>query len=236
MTTLGRPRVHHRLADSTNERAKELAVAGAPHGTLVTAAEQSAGRGRQGRSWVAPPGRAVLMSLVVRELGEHSPMLPLAAAVAVCEACEAATSVSCEIKWPNDVWIEGRKVSGILVEGRPQDGWAVLGIGLNVATAADEFPEDLREIATSLAAAADDAPDSPEAVLPLLLAALERRLGDPPTEVVAAWRARDALRGRSVRWTDGSGTAAGISDAGSLVVETDAGEVELGAGEVHLLR
>lgn len=236
MTALGRPRVHHRLADSTNERAKALAVAGAPHGTLVTAAQQSAGRGRQGRSWVAPPGRAVLMSLVVRELGEDSPMLPLSAAVAVCEACEEAASVSCEIKWPNDVWIDGRKVSGILVEGRPQDGWAVLGIGLNVATAADEFPEELREIATSLAAAADDAPDSPEAVLPLLLAALERRLDDPPTEVVAAWRARDALRGRSVRWADGSGTAAGISDAGSLVVETDAGEVELGAGEVHLLR
>jgi BirA family biotin operon repressor/biotin-[acetyl-CoA-carboxylase] ligase len=236
MTGLGRPRVHHRLTDSTNQRAKELAAAGAPHGTLVTAAEQSAGRGRQGRSWVAPPGRALLMSLVVRELGEHSPMLPLAAAVAVCEASEEAASVSCEIKWPNDVWIEGRKVSGILVEGRPQDGWAVLGIGLNVATAADELPEELREIATSLAAAAGDAPGSPEAVLPLLLAALERRLGDPVTDVLAAWRARDALRGRSVRWAEGSGTASGISDAGSLVVQTDAGEVELGAGEVHLLR
>ena len=236
MTGLGRPRVHHRLTDSTNERAKELAAAGAPHGTLVTAEEQSAGRGRQGRAWVAPPGRALLMSVVVRELGKESLMLPLAAAVAVCEACEEAAPVTCAIKWPNDVWIDGRKVSGILIEGRPQDGWAVLGIGLNVATAAAEFPEELRDIATSLAAAATDAPGSPEAVLPLLLGALEHRLGDAPAEILAAWRARDALRGQNVRWADGSGIATGISDSGSLLVETGTGQVELGAGEVHLLR
>ena len=236
MSRLGRPRVHHRLIGSTNERAKELAAAGAPHGTLVTADEQTAGRGRQGRSWVAPPGTALLMSVVVRELGRESLMLPLAAAVAVCEACEEAAPVTCEIKWPNDVWIDGRKVSGILIEGRPQDGWAVLGIGLNVATEAGEFPEELREIATSLAAATGEGGRSPEDVLPLLLAALERRLADPPAEVLAAWRSRDALRGQTVRWAEGSGTAAGITDAGSLVVETENGPLELGAGEVHLLR
>ena len=235
--TLGRPRVHHRLTDSTNERAKTLAAAGAPHGTLVTAAEQSAGRGRQGRSWVAPPGRALLMSLVLRELGEDSLMIPLAAAVAVCEACEEAAAVACAIKWPNDVWIERRKVSGILIEGRPQDGWAVLGIGLNVATAADEFPDELREIATSLAAAGGPAaPGSPDTMLRPLLGALQRRLADPPAEVLAAWRARDALRGEAIRWSDGEGTAAGIADDGSLVVETKSGRVELSAGEVHLLR
>ena len=124
---IGTPRVHFRLTDSTNERARALAASGAPHGTLVTADEQQAGRGRQGRVWTAPPRSAVLMSVVLRELSET---LPLAAAVAVSEALPLET----RIKWPNDVWIDGRKVAGILVEGRPQEGWAVLGIGLNVTT------------------------------------------------------------------------------------------------------
>src|SRR3954463_4545898 len=173
---IGSPRIHHRLTDSTNERGKELAIAGAPHGTLVTADEQTAGRGRQGRQWVAPPGRALLMSLVLRELSERDALLPLAAAVAVCEACEQVSGVAAAIKWPNDVWINRRKVAGILIEGRPQEGWAVLGLGLNVGTEAAEFPEELREIATSLVAEAGGAPPEREAVLASLLASLDRRL------------------------------------------------------------
>lgn len=228
---LGRPRVHHRLTDSTNERAKALAAAGAPHGTLVTASEQSAGRGRQGRSWVAPAGRALLMSLLLRDLGERDAALPLAAAVAVCEACEAAAPVRCAIKWPNDVWIERRKVAGILVEGRPQDGWAVLGIGLNVSTPAEDFPEELRGIATSLGIDAH-----PDAVLEPLLERLAVRLADEPAAVLDAWRERDALRGQTVRWDGGEGTAAGITDDGALIVETADAVVELRAGEVHLRR
>jgi BirA family transcriptional regulator, biotin operon repressor / biotin---[acetyl-CoA-carboxylase] ligase len=228
---LGRPRVHHRLTDSTNQRAKELAAAGAPHGTLVTASEQTAGRGRQGRTWSAPPGKALLMSLIVRDLAERHAILPLTAAVAACEACEAVASVRCEIKWPNDIWVDGRKLAGILIEGRPQEGWAVLGIGLNVATRADEFPEELRRTATSLgldAAAVDE-------VLFALLERLEVRLADSPDVVLEAWRSRDALRGRRVRWNDSNeGTAAGIDDSGALVVETDSGPVKLDAGEVHL--
>lgn len=230
-TQLGHPRVHHRLTDSTNERAKALAVSGAPHGTLVTADEQTAGRGRQGRSWVAPPGSALLMSLLLRELKEGDAALPLAAAVAVCEACEEAAAVRCAIKWPNDVWIERRKVAGILVEGRPQDGWAVLGIGLNVRTAPEDFPEELRDSATSLGLDA-----APSVVLQPLLDRLSARLAEPPAAVLAAWRERDALRGEPVRWADGEGTAAGISDGGALVVDTDGGPLELAAGEVHLLR
>lgn len=232
---LGRPRAHHRVTDSTNERAKALARGGAPHGTLVTAGEQTAGRGRQGRSWVAPPGSAVLMSLVLRELEPGVALAPLAAAVAVCEAAEAsAPSVECRVKWPNDVWVQGRKLAGILIEGRPQEGWAVLGIGLNVT--ATELPEELREIATSLARETASASPSPAQVLARLVAALDRRLAAPPADVLAAWRARDALLGREVRWGDGAGTAAGIDDDGSLLVTTRAGQVVLGAGEVHLER
>jgi BirA family biotin operon repressor/biotin-[acetyl-CoA-carboxylase] ligase len=228
---IGSPRVHHRICDSTNERARELALAGAPHGTLVTADEQGAGRGRQGRSWSAPAGSALLMSLVLREL---EPTLPLVAAVAACEACEAVAPVACSIKWPNDVWIDDRKLAGILVEGRPQEGWGVLGIGLNVATAEDEFPEELRATATSLRIAAGE-PPSIKRVLNELLQALDRRLADPAQSVLQAWRARDALKGRTVRWQGGEGTAAGIDDEGALLVETSGGRVALDAGEVHLL-
>ncbi|MDQ3647324.1 MAG: biotin--[acetyl-CoA-carboxylase] ligase [Actinomycetota bacterium] len=227
---LGLPRAHHRLTDSTNRRARELAEAGAPHGTLVTAGEQSAGRGRQGREWTAPPGSAVLMSLVLRELDE---LLPLAASVAVSEACEAA-GVNCSIKWPNDVWIDGRKVAGILVEGRPQEGWAVLGIGLNVGTEAEQLPAELRDSATSLRIATGRAP-STEGVLEALLATLERRLGTEHGEVLAAWAERDALRGRRVRWQEGQGVAAGVDRGGALLVDTEEGRVALEAGEVHLL-
>jgi BirA family biotin operon repressor/biotin-[acetyl-CoA-carboxylase] ligase len=229
MRRLGTPRVHHRVADSTNQRAKELAGAGAPHGTLVTADEQTAGRGRQGRTWVAPAQSAVLMSLVLRELDDRFPLAPLVAAVAVADACEALAPVSCQIKWPNDVWIERRKVAGILVEGRPVEDWAVLGIGLNVAPV--EFPEELRSIATSLGL-----DGGVPLALGALLDALAVWLGKGGDEVLAAWRERDALRGEPVRWADGSGVAAGIDDGGSLLVETEAGLVTLGAGEVHLQR
>ena len=228
---LGSPRVHHRLTDSTNERAKELADAGAPHGTLVTADEQEAGRGRQGRVWTAPPGSAVLMSLILRDLDERHALLPLAAAVAMCEACDGV-SPGPLVKWPNDVWIDRRKVAGILIEGRPQEGWAVLGIGVNVTTEA--FPEELAEIATSLRLAGYEA--DPASVLAALVSALDRWIGAPPEAVLEAWRSRDALRGERVRWADGEGVADGIDDSGALRVQTDDGPVTLDAGEVHLLR
>ena len=227
---IGSPRVHHRVTDSTNQRAKELANAGAPHGTVVTAGEQTAGRGRQGRTWVAPPGSAVLMSVVVRELDESTPLLPLATAVAVCEAAESVAPVRCEIKWPNDVWVERRKLCGILVEGRPAAGWAVVGLGVNVATR--EFPADL--VATSLALCGGTA--SVREAEDAVLAMLERWLSSPPAEVLAAWRERDALLGSNIGWDGGEGVAAGIDEGGSLLVDTEAGRVALGAGEVHLRR
>ena len=222
---IGLPRVHHRLTDSTNERAKQLALAGAPHGTLVTADEQSAGRGRQGRTWSAAPGEALLLSVVLRSPDE---LLPLRAAVAVAECIP----VPARIKWPNDVWVGGKKVAGVLVEGRPQEDWAVLGIGLNVATRS--FPEELAEIATSLELEGAAVPR--EEALEALLAALDRLLAAPSADVLTAWRELDALVGAPVAWSGGTGSAAGITDSGALRVETDAGIVELDAGEVHLQR
>lgn len=229
MSRLGRPRVHRRSTASTNADARELAMGGAPHGTLVTADEQSAGRGRQGRRWSAPPEAALLMSVVLRD-PPH--LLPLAAAVAVAETCgDEAT-----IKWPNDVWLEpGRKVAGILVEGRPQERWAVLGIGLNVAVDLADLPPELHETAATLGRP----PGDRDAVLAALLERLEARLAEPEHALLDAWRARDALRGQPVAWSDGErhGTADGVDGEGRLVVVLpDGGRTALDAGEVHLHR
>jgi BirA family transcriptional regulator, biotin operon repressor / biotin---[acetyl-CoA-carboxylase] ligase len=222
---LGRPRLHLRVTGSTNERARELASGGAPHGTLVTASEQTSGRGRQGRTWTAPAGRALLCSLVVREPPR---LLSLAAGVAVAEV--AGTEAL--LKWPNDVLLSGRKVAGILVEGRPAEWWAVLGIGVNVALRDEDFPPELRGCAGTLGRAAEEV----EAVLAELLVALARWLSAPADRVLDAVRARDALLGQPVSWTDGAGRGAGIDADGRLLVSTDAGELALDAGEVHLAR
>lgn len=224
---IGEPRIQLDVTDSTNERARELAGEGATHGTLVTAREQTAGRGRQGRTWTAAPGEALLMSVIVRDLEPRHALLPLMAALAVCEAAETVSDVCCEIKWPNDVWVDRRKLSGILVEARPAAGWAVVGIGLN--TGVREFPEELHETATTL-----NLPE-PDTALQPLLTSLDRWLTADQTEILAAWRKRDALVGSTVRWQDGEGTARGVDDTGSLLVELASGEtIPLGAGEVHL--
>lgn len=262
-TSIGHPRLHLRRTGSTNERARELAFAGAPHGTLVTASEQTAGRGRQGRHWSAPAGSALLMSLLLRDA---PPLLPLLAAVAVSEVA----GTRARIKWPNDVVVELAggggaggpapsagpslaKLAGILVEGRPQEGWAVLGIGLNVAVRLEQLPAELQPRAagaTPAGATPADAtpadaglpaatlglePADVELLLARLIEALDRRLSEPADATLAAWRARDALRGREVAWAQGRGRADGIDGEGRLVVAlADGGHTTLGAGEVHL--
>lgn len=222
---LGRPRVHHRATDSTNARARDLAAAGAPHGTLVTAGEQTSGRGRQGRRWSAPASRALLGSLVLREPPR---LLPLAAGVAVADA----VSAEAVLKWPNDVLVGGRKVAGILVEARLTEGWAVLGIGVNVALREEDFPAQLRGVAGTLGRS----PEEVEPTLERLLVELERWLGADEPDVLSAVRDRDCLLGQAVRWADGEGVAAGVDDDGRLLVQSAGGEVALAAGEVHLRR
>jgi BirA family biotin operon repressor/biotin-[acetyl-CoA-carboxylase] ligase len=245
----GFPHRHFRRTDSTNSRARELAAAGAPHGTVVTAAEQSAGRGRQGRSWTAPTGRALLYSAIVRPLEEHHTMLPLAVPLAVCEAAEQLNpDLECKVKWPNDIHVEGRKLAGVLIEARPQDGWAVIGVGLNLCIERHEFPAELQDRATSMFTGGRRTQERGSAghspllsAGPSLLGPLNGRLDDwvaaPENEVLGAWRARDALIGREIAWEGGSGVADGIDDRGYLVVLTaDGDRVALGAGEVHLSR
>jgi BirA family transcriptional regulator, biotin operon repressor / biotin---[acetyl-CoA-carboxylase] ligase len=225
---IGLPRLHLASVGSTSDVARERALAGAPHGALVTASAQTAARGRQGRAWTTPPGSALAMSMVLRE-GLSSGLVTLAAAVAVARACGSETM----IKWPNDVLLAGRKVAGILAEGRPHEGWVVLGIGINVAVKVEDLPEELRDRAGTLGQEIADV----EPFLGSLLAHLDVALAMGDDEVLTAWRARDVLLGEPVAWGDGAGVARGVDDAGHLVVELDDGTtVPLHAGEVHLAR
>jgi len=224
VSRLGRPRLHLRSVGSTNERARELAEADAPHGTAVTAGEQTAGRGRQGRGWSTPPGSAIALSLVIRD---PDPLLSLRAGLAVADLAGAGARV----KWPNDVLLDGRKVAGVLVEGRPQAGWAVLGIGVNAALDLELLPEELRGVAGTLGLAPRELPRA----LDELLRALEARLAEPGDVTLAALRERDALAGRPLRWEGGAGTGAGIAADGALLVRRADGSLhQLAAGEVHL--
>ena len=233
--SFGRPHLHLRLTDSTNDRARGLAEAGAPSGTVVTADEQEAGRGRRGRVWSAPPGAALLYSAIFAPLDERHRLLPLAVPLAVCEAVEALAPVECAVKWPNDVWIDERKVSGVLIEARPPE-WAVIGVGVNLSIADGDFPEDLRWPAISVGGGVQ-----PSAASAALNAALDRWVPAPEPDVLAEFARRDALAGRPVAWegagdaADGTGAAAGIDRRGNLLVRTGGGEtVSLGAGEVSL--
>jgi BirA family biotin operon repressor/biotin-[acetyl-CoA-carboxylase] ligase len=229
-----------------------MAAGGVPHGALVTADEQTVGRGRQGRLWSSPPGTSLSMSLIVRD---PPPLLSLAAGVAVAETVDAILAgdlpavapagatrsnpgsqpARVQIKWPNDVLVDDRKVAGILVEGVPQQHWAVLGIGLNVSVPEDAFPPEVRDRAATLGL-----PTSAiDPVLESLLAALGRVLPASDAEIVAAVRTRDALLGRPIRWDAGAehGTGAGIDDRGWLLVRRSDGTLlALNAGEVHLQR
>jgi BirA family biotin operon repressor/biotin-[acetyl-CoA-carboxylase] ligase len=238
VSALGRPRLHLRSTDSTNDRARLLAIAGAPDGTLVTASLQTAGRGRQGRRWIAPADSSLLMSLILRT---PPPLLPLIAAVAVCDVAGGRGGRAL-IKWPNDVVLVRdnglAKLAGILTEGRPQEGWAILGIGLNVALRPEEMPAELRERTAALG----HSPRDIEPTLKRLLDALERRLGEQQAATLTAWRALDALRGQEIVWgardqagEPQRGRAEGIDGTGRLIVALPGGgHTTLAAGEVHL--
>jgi BirA family biotin operon repressor/biotin-[acetyl-CoA-carboxylase] ligase len=217
-------------------------MAGAPGGLVVTADEQSAGRGRRGHSWFGPPGGALLYSALLRPFeAERSALLPLAVPIAVCQAAESVAPVRCQVKWPNDVWIDERKVAGVLAEARPEEGWAVVGVGLNVAIPADEFPPELRETATSLLPTEAEGGLPPggapslSAVLEALNESLTRWVEAGDDEILDAYRPRDLLAGRRISWDGGEGTAREVDERGHLVVETTEGEATLGAGEVHLV-
>ncbi|HEY3368570.1 MAG TPA: biotin--[acetyl-CoA-carboxylase] ligase [Symbiobacteriaceae bacterium] len=204
----GRQIEYREAVPSTNDLAKELARAGAPEGFLVITDEQTAGRGRLGRSWTTPGGTALAMSLVLRPTlpPHHAPRITLTAAVAVAEAVREVTGLPAGIKWPNDVQIGGRKLCGILTEMESemlsQVTFVVLGVGLNVNVPREAMPEAFRESATSLLLETGaPVPRAPlaRAVLVRLEAAYEELQAGRFPALLDRWRGLSVTLGRPVR-------------------------------------
>jgi BirA family biotin operon repressor/biotin-[acetyl-CoA-carboxylase] ligase len=226
----GQASEYHPSLDSTNLQAKRLAMAGAPHGQLVLADAQTAGRGRRGRGWDSAAGLGLWMSLVLRPQAqaEQIPSLALAVALAVAGACEAVTGARVEVKWPNDVLMGGKKVCGILLEmAADMDGaqWVVAGVGINVGQREGDFPPELADIATSLALWKQPTPRRADLLL-AFLTALEVHYEAWATRGVDGLRAeyvrRSATLGREVRVIDPAGEYMGqaldIDETGALLV------------------
>ena len=204
-----------------------------PEGTVAVADFQTAGRGRLGRAWTAPPGTALLCSVLLRPpKGRSVAQLSLVGGLATAQAVEAALGRAARLKWPNDVLVDGLKVAGVLAEAR--EGIVVLGIGLNVNQTAEQLPPDARIPAASLRTL-----DGVERDRDALLADLLARLGAAYDTWLAAGLAalheelteRDALAGKAVAVDGRVGRALGIDEEGRLVL--DSGPVE--SGEVSLL-
>jgi BirA family biotin operon repressor/biotin-[acetyl-CoA-carboxylase] ligase len=230
-SAFGRSYRYYDEIESTNVEAKSLAVSGAPEGTVVIAEAQSAGRGRLGRRWTSPAGKGLLFSVLLRPAMPMSEahLFTLVAACAAADAIESLIDVPVQIKWPNDLFIAGRKVGGILLEvAGEQDevDWLVVGIGINVNTEFSELPVALRRTACSLKMAADAPVDRSE-LLSRLLLALEAGYGQALAHgfehALSGFRRRDFLlaHGVSIQTREGivAGKAAGIDDRGALLVE-----------------
>jgi len=242
--------IHHVLeTETTMTLAGRLAAEGAPDGTVVVAERQTAGRGRLGRQWATAPGRGIWMTLILRP--QLTPMelgpLTLLLAVGVADGLRASTSLTPQIKWPNDVLIKGRKVCGILTElVAEQDAvrYVLAGVGINVLQARDEFPADIRTMATSLTLEAG-APVDRVAVFRAVLEAVDEvyhsALGSGFAPVLDRWRDASVTLGSRVRVASTndqfSGTALDITEQGALIVRRDDGRtVTVVSGDVTLVK
>ncbi len=199
--SLGRFALHQRSVPSTMDVAREEAESGAPHGLIVLADEQTAGRGRRGRAWVSPPG-GLYVTIVLRPEPGTVRRLAMVAPLAVCEAIDAVAAVRSAVKWPNDVLIEGRKVGGVLIDSRTSAGdvgYALVGIGVNIGLDPLRHAE-IRDVATSLALESERKV-SREKLLAAVLNRFEKLLAASRVDgdVYEAWRARLETLGRQVR-------------------------------------
>jgi BirA family biotin operon repressor/biotin-[acetyl-CoA-carboxylase] ligase len=227
----GEPRIEVESCEST----QALLEPSMPEGALALADVQTVGRGRLGRTWEAPPGTAILCSILLKPPSERKlPQLALVAGVAVADALESVTELAMQIKWPNDVMLRRRKVAGILAEAR--EAVVVLGIGVNVNQTREQLPPQAGSLLTATGREWDRAE-----VLDALLSALERRYGEwlagGLDAVYEGLGPRDFLRGRRVSVDGTSGTALKIDHEGRLEIDVGHGDVRvIESGEVQYER
>jgi BirA family transcriptional regulator, biotin operon repressor / biotin---[acetyl-CoA-carboxylase] ligase len=223
---------------STMDVALALARDGAAHGVVVVADEQTAGRGRRGTVWASPAGSGLYFSLIARpDNAATLPLTTLAAGVAVREGIASATGLAPDLKWPNDLIVDKRKLAGILAEGvaiGSIDQAVVIGVGVNLQPAA--YPPDIAARATSIEGELGRAFERGELFAEILLALRDRLAGleRNPGDILQAWRAASpSARGTRVEWDATHGTTAGIDDSGALLVNTSAGVERIIAGELR---
>lgn len=241
-------RIHYfEQVDSTQEVARELAASGAAHGTIVVAERQTAGRGRMGRTWHSPTGVNLYTTIILRPampLAEV-PRLSLVAGVAVAEALEREAPGIVGLKWPNDVWLRGRKAGGIIAEAvtdANQDlACVLLGIGININLATADIPDDLRDKATSLRIATGHACDRiaiAESLFNLLDLRYRETLASGFESVRPAWERYSALTGRTVSIVGAgrrvTGIVKGIDSDGALLLDAGGHVERIVAGEVSV--
>jgi BirA family biotin operon repressor/biotin-[acetyl-CoA-carboxylase] ligase len=230
--------------DSTNTQARRLALDGAAHGTVVAAAEQTAGRGRSGKSFFSPDSGLYLSIILKPPPGMADPQkITIAAAVAVCRAIEAQTALSPKIKWVNDVYLDGKKVCGILTEAVTdlESGGIdsiVVGVGVNCAIPAESIPPELVGIVGSLNATGLSRSRLAADITSGVLDAFDD-LSAPA--LIAEYRRRSFLYGKEICFQRNgetlTGTVTGIGDDGNLLVQLDGGEsLSLSSGEVSISR
>ncbi len=243
----GEPLVAVAETGSTNLDALDKAELSAIEGTVVVADHQRSGRGRWGREWLGVPGASLMFSIVLRPEGDPT-LITTALGVAAAEAIESLTGLHCKIKWPNDIEIDGKKVAGILVESRSGAGRIqamVAGMGVNVTLEEEDFPEDLRDRATSiqieLLKRGVRFPPTREQLLAAILIAFETRYPVDPAAIVSDAMSRSSVVGSEVTITFSddrtlTGTATRLLEDGALELSTPDGTVAVTSGEITSLR
>jgi BirA family transcriptional regulator, biotin operon repressor / biotin---[acetyl-CoA-carboxylase] ligase len=228
---VGRFLIYRSSVESTMVLARREADEGAPHGTLILAEEQTAGRGRRGRSFFSPPGENLYFTLVLRLPIEMHRRLPLVIPVAVCEALHADAPAA-RIKWPNDIWVGERKLCGMLIDAELPAGTlpiAMPGVGINVNGDPTRNPE-LREIATSVAREAGRSV-SREAILARVCNGIEAWLSRPAHALAQRYEALSMIVGRDITVQPAAGArydavATAISEEGALLVRMPDGQTQ----------
>lgn len=222
--------------DSTNDIARDWLLNGAPDGAVVIADEQRKGRGRMGRVWHTPPGVALAISIILRPQTTTIAPLTMLGAVAIAELCESLGASDVAIKWPNDVQIQGRKVSGILPEAVWQDNQltgVVLGMGINLTL---DFDDTLRATAINLAEAVPSLPSRPQLIAQLLYRIHHWSASRASDELFQAWQRRLNTIAQRVQIADVQGVAESVTPDGELIVRDDAQrQHRIIAGELHYL-
>jgi len=241
---------HFRNIDSTNLKAVRMAEQGAKHGTVIHADMQSGGKGRGGRQFMSPPGGLYFSLILKPQLTvEKLTLVTLAAGVGICQEIALQTSLQVELKWPNDLYVQGRKLGGILTEtapvsqGRPPE-YIVIGIGINVSTDLSRFPSSLRNRVISLYHAGGNQHLSMEVLLSSFsesVISVVKLLESDPADVLALWRKRDYLQGMAVEYVGQSGTISatgvGLAEDGQYIIRDQNGkESSILAGDINPIR